>query len=116
MNLVSEDIELIKKLLESDTVNFYDLHDEFLLSPAQVATAVERLSIKEFVTLDGMSVSLTEKGKGWLRENAGGILTHNRKQYWKELPSNMLQPSIGINEFYKPNIDKNKKEGKILER
>lgn len=114
MNFVSEDIELIKKLLANSHVNLYDLHVEFQLSPAQVVTAIDKLRSNAFVTMNGMSITLTKKGKEWLNKNAGTILTSKRNQYWKELSIDMLQPQIGVNTFYKPNIDKIRKEGKII--
>lgn len=116
MSLFSEDIELIKKLLDCDTVNLYDLHNQFLLSPAQIATAIDRLIDKNHVTLEGMTLKVTEKGKEWLKADASVILASERRQYWRELPSDMLQVQVGVNEFYKPNIDKIRKEGKILEQ
>lgn len=114
MNLFSEDIELIKKLLKSNTINLYELHNDFLLSPAQVATAIERLVANDYVALEGMSLTVTEKGKEWLKGDASVILVSERIRYWRELPSDMLQPQLGIDELYKPNIDKIRKEGKIL--
>ena len=114
MMLHSEDIELIKKLLEKDNVSLYDLHKEFLLSPSQLVVAVDKLLDVGYIILDNMSVSLTDLGKKWLDENASTILVQERTKYWKELPKDMLQKPVAINELYKPNIDKIRKEVKIL--
>ncbi|WP_321289383.1 hypothetical protein [uncultured Sunxiuqinia sp.] len=106
MKFYSEDIEFVKELFEKKQVNLYLFHEKYLLSPAQLARTIKKFLEEEVVELNNDKVSLTPKGERWIICNRKALFLNEKKKYWKEVPVEMKQESIGINEFYKPNRNK----------
>lgn len=106
MEYYSEDIKFIKELFERKKVNLYFFHEKYLLSPAQLARTIQKFVEEDVVELVNEEVKLTAKGEKWIICNRKSLFLHERKKYWKEIPTEMKQESIEINEFYKPNRNK----------
>jgi|SRR5690606_5806859 len=106
MELYSEDIEFIKELLDKKKVNLYFFHEKYLLSPAQLARTINKFLEGNLVELNNEEIRLTLEGEKWVVCNRKSLFLNERKKYWKEIPSEMKQASIDINDFYKPNRNK----------
>jgi hypothetical protein len=103
MKLYSEDIEFIKELFTQKEVNMYFFHEKYFLSPVQLARTINKFLTEEIIEMQGDLVSLTTKGKAWVICKRKLLFLYEKDKYWKEIPLEMKQEPIGINEFYKPN-------------
>lgn len=110
MKFYSEDIEFIKELYDSKKVHLYFFHEKYLLSPAQLARTINKFIEEEIVELNNEVVSLTPKGEEWIICNRKTLFLNEKDKYWKEIPSEMRQKTIGIKDLYKPNRNKIDKE------
>lgn len=106
MEFYSEDIEFVKELFERKRVNLYIFHEKYLLSPAQLARTITKFKEAEIVEIINEDIFLTHKGEDWIVCNRKALFLKEKNKYWKEIPPEMRQESIGINEFYKPNRNK----------
>lgn len=109
MDLYSEDIELLKELYSKDKIEFYFFHEKYKLSPAQLARALRKFSEKELIEIENNLVILTKKGREWIFHNRLKLFLSEKSKYWKNIPEEMKQDSLAINELYLPvkkNIDK----------
>lgn len=106
MELYSEDIEFIKELLDRKKVDLYFFHEKYLLSPAQLARTINKFIEEGVVELSNEEIRLTPNGEKWIICNRKSLFLHERKKYWKEIPSEMKQESFELNDFYKPNRKK----------
>ena len=106
MQLYSEDLEFIKELLNKKEVNLYFFHEKYLLSPAQLARTINKFLEGSLIELHDEKIRLTSKGEEWIICNRKSLFIHERKKYWKEIPSEMKQTPINKDELYKPNRNK----------
>ncbi|CAL2080800.1 helix-turn-helix domain-containing protein [Tenacibaculum sp. 190524A05c] len=106
MKFFSEDIEFVKELFDSKQVNLYHFHEKYLLSPAQLARTIKKFREEGIIELNDDKISLTTKGEKWIICSRKKLFLNERNKYWKEVPLEMKQESIMINEFYKPNRNK----------
>lgn len=119
MDLYSEDIELLKVLYSSSERNLFFFHEKYKLSPAQMARTLKKFESKELIEIKTRVVVLTEKGRKWIFQNRGMLFLKEKTKYWKNIPDEMKQKPLRINELYKPNrstldkeIFKNIEDGK----
>lgn len=103
MKLYSEDIEFLKELYHKDRVDLYFFHEKYRLSPAQLSRTLNKFLKMELVVLQGNEVLLNETGRMWIIKHRRDLFLGVRRKYWKEIPDNMVQNAININELYLPN-------------
>lgn len=108
MEFTSEDKILVAELLRRQTVDLFDLHRRYLLSPAQLSRSVRRLARAGFITdtqiITGLSIRLTDSGLRRMILLRRAILARNKD--WKKVPKSMLTKHIGIDDPYVPNFRK----------
>jgi predicted transcriptional regulator len=112
MEFYSEDIEFIKELFERKKVTLYLFHEKYLLSPAQLARTIKKFLDEGIVELNKEEVSLTPNGEIWIICNRKALFLIEKNKYWKEIPIEMNQIPIGINEYYNP--DRNKLDTELF--
>ena len=108
MDLYSEDIELLKWLYSKDKIEFYFFHEKYRLSPAQLARSLKKFFDLELIEIDNVLIILTQKGREWIFHNRLKLFLSKKSKYWKNIPEEMKQDTLAINELYLPfkkNID-----------
>lgn len=103
MDLYSEDIEFLKELYYRDKIDLYFFHEKYKLSPAQLARTIRKFEEEELIVLDKRQVILNEKGRNWIFRNRRILFLKEKSKYWKNIPEEMKQDSLAVNELYKPN-------------
>lgn len=106
--IYSEDIEVIKELFPNKKVNIYFFHEKYRLSPAQLGRTIRKFTEMGLILVDGDYIELTEVGWKWVMANRQELFLKKKEKYWKNIPVDMLQLPMEINEFYTPkrkNID-----------
>lgn len=106
MRLFSEDIEFVKELYFHNSVSVYYFHEKYMLSPAQLGRTIRKFIEIECVTLNDTNITLTNKGRKWIIANRRELFLKNKDKYWKNIPIDMKQEAISINDTYKPDITK----------
>lgn len=106
MKIFSEDIELLKELLIKEKIDMYYFHEKYMLSPAQLGRTIRKYEALNIISLENNIILLTSKGKQWIFKHRKELFLYERPKYWKEIPQEMLQEKIKINELYKPNPKK----------
>lgn len=119
MNLFSEDIELLTELYSKNSLELYFFHEKYKLSPAQLGRTLKKFKDLGLIKLHEKNVILTEKGSNWIIGNRKKLFLNEKLKYWKNVPEEMKQNSLGINDLYMPNrknldneIFKNIEDGK----
>lgn len=80
----SNEREVILALFQSgDWLDLYELHEDFLLSPAQVVSVVNFLEGEGLCQVDGINARLTEKGIRWVLGNRRKIFMSS-KRHWSD--------------------------------
>jgi hypothetical protein len=85
---LSEVRELLRAAYATDApLDLYELHQRYLLTPAQVLRAVNMLLEMSVVSVGekGQSIVLTDHGRTWVLANRRKIFS--KSTYWKHLPS-----------------------------
>ena len=103
MALQTYERELILRLFRSGGwYDLYQLHEELLLSPAQVSSAISKLKDMELVQLDGLSAKLTDAGLNWVMKNRKSLfMSVDRK--WSRSEAR-TEPSVAVGEPYLPRL------------
>lgn len=110
MEIYSEDIEILRELISKESVDLYCFHEKYKLSPAQLARVINKFIEINLIIVSNNVISLTKDGNNWVFKNRKVLFLKERKKYWKEIPEEMKQEKIEINELYKPNRKKLDKE------
>ena len=74
----------------TDGVNIYDLHKEYLLSPGQIIAFISKFEKLDLIKFIDFKISLLEKGKTWLIENRKDLFLNSRDKYWMGVPDYFL--------------------------
>ncbi len=106
MDIYSEDIEFLRELYCKNEVDLYFFHEKYRLSPAQLSRTISKFIEIELIILQDNNIVLTETGKKWIISHRKNLFLDEKRKYWKEIPNNMVQETININELYKPNRNK----------
>lgn len=69
MKLFSEDIIILRNVMEKQKVLIYDFHKNYKLTPAQILRSLSKFSIHKIVEYDEINVKITEFGKEWVNAN-----------------------------------------------
>ena len=105
MDINSEDRIFLKAIFASkESIDIYDIHKEYLLSPGQVSRSLKKLTKLDLVSVD------FEAGKALLTENGLIKIVEKRKIFfgsfdrekWRAPPDEMLGEKIEINAPYIP--------------
>lgn len=104
--IFSEDITIIKALFKSQdkSIDLYDFHKLFLLSPGQISRSVEKLHHQEIIELNEKAIKLTKNGIDFILKNRSKIFFKRDNKYWKDIPENMWGSQIKNNELFLPTI------------
>lgn len=78
----SEDIIIIKGLMETGTLDLYSIHQRFLLSPAQIVRSLQRLHSIGILEYDAEKAKITEFGESWIIANRKELFLKQKKRYW----------------------------------
>ena len=106
MKIFTEDIILLKSLYTLKTFDFYDLHKNYKLSPAQIVRSLKKFSEKKILEYDKTTVFLTKIGEKWIEANKKFIFLR-RFEYICPYSEDLYKGlQIEINELYKPKIYK----------
>ena len=101
----TEDRLLLRDIIRSGgELDLYSVHTQYRLSAAQVASASRKLEAAGLVHVRGSVASLTPKGQ---KEGAGfaaRLLSRKPREYWKEIPSELLRASKEENSLYCPSL------------
>lgn len=103
MDLFSEDIELLRELYLSNEKDLYFFHEKYKLSPVQLARTLKKFESKELIEIKNRIIILTEKGRNWIFYNRRMLFLKEKSKCWKNIPDEMKQEHLKINEIYKPN-------------
>jgi predicted methyltransferase len=85
---LSEVRELLRAVYATNSaLDLYELHQKYLLSPAQVLRAVRLLAELGIVSVgdNSQSVALTDRGRNWVLANRRRIFS--KHAYWKTVPN-----------------------------
>ena len=85
----SEEIEILRELIKSDSVDLYLFHDKYKMSPAQLSRAVSKFASKSIISINENTITLTPYGKKWIINNRKALFLSPREKYWKQIPSEM---------------------------
>lgn len=100
----SSDREVIGALYDaSDWVDLFEVHEAYVLSPAQVQESVERLAKVGYVERDGLHARLTEEGREWVVSSRRALFMSPTKD-WRRFE--IEDRIIAENEPYLPNLKK----------
>lgn len=80
----SEDVEIIRELINNKHVDLYDLHLKYCLSPAQVSRSVRRFIVEGIVVSQDNVIELTDYGKEWIILNRKELFLDDSRKYWKQ--------------------------------
>lgn len=80
----SEDVEIVRELIGNKSVDLYDLHLKYRLSPAQVSRSVKNLLKEGVVTIQDNIISITDIGREWIIKNRHALFLDERRKYWKK--------------------------------
>ncbi|MEP3676146.1 hypothetical protein [Sulfitobacter sp.] len=95
--------EVILALFESgDWFDLYELHEELLLSPAQVFSVVTFLASEALCKVDGTKATLTEKGVRWVLRNRKRIFM-STKRHWS-VPQGADVARLKVGQPYMPKL------------
>jgi len=110
MDLYSEDIELLKELYLREKVDFYFFHEKYKLSPAQLGRTLKKFKDAGLIVIEEQNIILNEIGIKWIIGNRRELFLKEKSKYWKNIPDEMTQEILGINDIYIPNRKKIDKE------
>lgn len=79
----SEDVEIIRELIHNKSIDLYDLHLKYRLSPAQVSRSVKNLLNEGVVEIEGETISMTDLGREWIIKNRHALFLDENRKYWK---------------------------------
>lgn len=95
--------EVILALFESDDwFDLYELHEDLLLSPAQVVSVIEFLAGEDLCRVDGTKAKLSEKGVQWVLRNRKKIFMNNKRQW--SVPQSADVERLRVGEPYMPKL------------
>lgn len=95
--------EVILALFESDDwFDLYDLHEDLLLSPAQVVSVITFLTGEALCQVDGTKAKLSEKGIRWVLRNRRRIFMSNER-HWS-LPQRADVARLQVGQPYMPKL------------
>lgn len=63
-------------------MDLYKLHEEYLLSPAQLSCTIRKLIEIDAVELNGLLARLTDCGRKWIFAERRRIFLSDRQRYW----------------------------------
>lgn len=99
----SHEREVILALFQAnDWFDLYALHEELLLSPAQIVSAVMRLQADGLCEADGMKAKLNNDGVRWVLKNRREIFLRSGRK-WSISPL-VDHPKFDIGEPYMPRL------------
>ena len=83
--------QLLRILLEQETVNVYAWHQITCLSPISMANAVLSLRKSAILQLSDNheNVCLTEYGRKWIERNSKELFASKSEEPWKVVPEEM---------------------------
>ena len=97
----SEDVEIIRELIHNKSIDLYDLHLKYRLSPAQVSRSVKNLLNEGVVEIEGETISMTDLGREWIIKNRHALfLDENRiitKSSTMERSAKMINNKTDLN-------------------
>lgn len=97
MTLTSSDIIIIKSLLQSEYVDIYDLHVQYLLSPAQLQLSISKFLAERIIEVDGVKIRLIKNGFDWICNNRQSIFLDPKRRFWKDRPQDTQNASAALN-------------------
>ena len=86
MNFSTEDKIIVSHLLEVGSCKIYSLHEEYLLSPAQVVRALRNLVDNGILVFKGMEIGLAKNAKSQIFRLRHKI--YRRTTPWRTIPDN----------------------------
>jgi len=81
----------------------FSLLERYRLTPAEVHNSSTRLLKKELVSIDGLILTTTRKGKSFLEKERYNLSLYTYKP-WRSCPDHFKQSILGINQPYFPRI------------
>ena len=100
----SSDIELVKLLMNSTSIDVFQLHQDFQLSPSQVIITVDKLRNYSVIDFDLGTLRVTRKAAftTWLLEHKHSLFLSDRGRSWRKPPPTILREEIGNNTIHLP--------------
>lgn len=103
----SADRIIIRKLwISDDGTSPYDLHDEYLLSPGQIAEAIEKFSSLGVINYIDQKIVFSPNGRAWVFDNRFELFCYDLNKTWREVDEKIRVEMIPANIPYKPNRKK----------
>ena len=106
IELYSEDIELLKELYSKTNIDMFFFHEQYKLSPAQLARTLKKFTDAGLIILDSRNIILNENGRRWIIGNRKELFLKEKSKYWKNIPDEMKQDLLNVNELYLPDRKK----------
>jgi predicted methyltransferase len=85
IQIFKEDIIFVREIYTHETIDIYSLHQNFTLSPAQVARLINKFLDLRIIIINGSLVSVTDYGKEWIFANRSALLLQKSNEYGKIL-------------------------------
>lgn len=87
----SEERILLRALFAEPRLgNLYALHEQFMLSPAQLINSINKLVLCGLVVFDGDTVVLKKAGRAWIIKHRKKLFFENTEPYW-QMPRSELK-------------------------
>ncbi|WP_157726805.1 hypothetical protein [Qipengyuania flava] len=87
----------------SDWADLFEVHQAYVLSPAQVQESIERLAKVGYVERDGLHARLTGEGRAWVISSRRSLFMSPLKD-WRQFE--VEDRIVSENEPYLPNLQK----------
>lgn len=98
MMFFSEDIIILKALMQEDCVRFYRLHEQYRLSPGQIARSIQKFQAEGVLDYDCDCAKLTGSGREWILMHRKQLFLQPKKREWTKI-NEEYRPEINIQQF-----------------